>query len=152
MTIQTTPAFRAAAGAPLLTALEEDLATIYGVGPDATLAYINRSWRRFAIDNDGADVLEWFVLGSSVRAAIPPVLTPFYDDHLRALAPGDAWDHAYECSSPTQARRFRMRTMRLADGIHLVVSNQLVEELPAEPGDPISEHGQRRRARARPAR
>jgi hypothetical protein len=133
--MRLTAGFRAAAGDPLVAALEAERNTVYGVGPAGELAYTNPAWREFALANDGQAVLERFAIGASVCAALPEVLAAFYEDHLRRLAPGEVWEHAYECSSPTQLRRFRMRTARLADRHHLVVSHHLVEELPAGPGE-----------------
>jgi len=87
---------------------------IYGVWPDLTLAYSNARWTRFALENDGADVLRRWTLGVSVRSAFGPDLDPFY---VRAfgevLSTGTIWQHTYACPSPRQTRWFNMRALPL---------------------------------------
>jgi hypothetical protein len=87
---------------------------IYGVWPDLTLAYSNARWARFAVENDGADVLRRWTIGTSVRSAFGPELDPFY---VRAfadvLATGTIWQHVYTCPSPRQMRWFNMRALPL---------------------------------------
>lgn len=99
---------------------------IYGVWPDLTLAYSNARWARFAIENDGADVLRRWTLGTSVRAAFGPDLDPFYTQAFAAvLATGTIWQHTYTCPSSRQTRWFNMRALPLGrEG--LLVCHELV--------------------------
>lgn len=99
---------------------------IYGVWPDLTLAYSNARWARFAIENDGADVLTRWTLGSSVRSAFGPDLDPFYTQAFaQVLATGTIWQHRYTCPSPRQSRWFNMRALPLGrEG--LLVCHELV--------------------------
>jgi hypothetical protein len=87
---------------------------IYGVWPDLTLAYSNARWARFAVENDGADVLTRWGLGSSVRSAFGPDLYPFYTKAFgEVLATAKIWQHVYTCPSPRQMRWFNMRVLPL---------------------------------------
>jgi hypothetical protein len=99
---------------------------IYGVWPDLTLAYSNARWTRFAIENDGADVLRRWPLGASVRSAFGPALDPFYTRAFgEVLATGTIWQHTYTCPSPLQMRWFNMRALPLgSEG--LLVCHSLV--------------------------
>ena len=125
-------AFRRVAGAALLTALDGDVGTtIYGLGPNLTLAYVNPAWATFARANGGDADLAERPLGRSLESAIPPILRIFYLDALAQLVPGAIWEHIYECSSPTVLRKFRMRCGALAEPGYVVVSNQLLVEQPA---------------------
>ena len=42
-----------------LAALEARNATIYALRPDLTVAYRNAHWDDFAVDNGGADLVDW---------------------------------------------------------------------------------------------
>jgi hypothetical protein len=87
---------------------------IYGVWPDLTLAYSNARWAEFALENDGADVLTRWTLGTSVRSAFGPDLDPFYARAFgEVLATGAVWQHTYTCPSPRQMRWFNMRALPL---------------------------------------
>lgn len=99
---------------------------IYGVWPDLTLAYSNARWARFALENDGADVLARWTLATSVRSAFGPDLDPFYARAFgEVLATGTIWQHTYTCPSPRVRRWFNMRVLPLGrDG--LLVCHSLV--------------------------
>jgi hypothetical protein len=106
---------------------------IYGVWPDLTLGYTNARWARFAIENDGADVLRRWTLGTSVRSAFGADLDLFYTRAFgEVLATGTIWQHTYTCPSPRQRRWFNMRALPLGrEGLlvcHLLVSTSEVAE------------------------
>ena len=108
---------------------------IYGVWPDLTLAYSNARWARFAIENDGADVLKRWTLGVSIRSAFGSELDPFYTHAVsEVLATGTIWQHTYTCPSPRQRRWFNMRARPLGrEGLlvyHALVSAIEIAEPP----------------------
>lgn len=117
---------------PLWSALEHDPAVIYVLDNDLRIIYCNAAWDRFAKNNGGsASVYRRNQLGSCVLDAIPRPLKPFFRDaYSKVLATGEAWAHEYECSSPTEFRRFQMNVQPAAQGGGLLVVNSLHEERP----------------------
>lgn len=117
--------------------LRTDPSTIYALSADLHVDYVNEAWTQFARANrarwaDG----EWGI-GSSVMAAIPDVLRPFYERLFeRARAGKVVVEHDYECSSATVTRRFRMRVLPCESGGLLVVHSLLRADPQPEPGVP----------------
>jgi hypothetical protein len=114
--------------------LDQGEDVIYGLWPDLTLAYSNARWAQFALENDGADVLRRWTLGTSVRAAFGPDLDPFYSRAFgEVMARGTIWQHTYTCPSPRQTRWFNMRVLPLGqEGLllwHTLVSVGELAEL-----------------------
>ena len=87
------------------------------------IQFCNQAWDRFAIANGGHRCLATALLGSSLFAAIPPVLTTYY---LRAFdataASRQPFEVDYECSSPELHRVFRLQIFPLARGFGMVHS------------------------------
>ncbi|TDY03862.1 aldo-keto reductase family protein [Thiohalophilus thiocyanatoxydans] len=110
-----------------LATLEQQPGTVYGLWPDLTLAYMNPAWFRFARDNQGEPAISWqWQRGRAVTEALPDVLHPFYVElYLRGLEQQDdrPLEHAYECSSPEQYRRFSMTLHNLGYGAGLLIIN-----------------------------
>jgi hypothetical protein len=99
---------------------------IYGVWSDLTLAYSNARWARFAVENNGADVLKRWTIGTSIRSAFGPELDLFYARGFGdALATGTIWQHTYTCPSSRQIRWFNMRALPLGNE-GLLVCHSLV--------------------------
>jgi hypothetical protein len=129
---RSSASFRAAAGAGLLRALDDDVAVVFAVDRDQVLHYVNPAWFAFALANDGQRCLDGYSIGTTVGGVIPEVLRPFYAAaYDAAFASGEAWTHLYECSSPSIIRSLRMRVAPLLDGSHLVVSNAVIGQRPA---------------------
>jgi len=117
--------------------LGDTLDAVFGLWPELTLAYLNAGWFAFAAANGGEPAIsQHWGLGRSVLDAIPDPLAPFYRRAFRtALSSESPWQHEYECSSPTNLRRFVERVYPLAGGAGLLVVNSLVVECP-HPRDP----------------
>ena len=121
-----------------LDVLDAEGGAVYGLWPDLRIGLLSRGWVAFAEDNGGAAVLASYGVGASIQPAIPAPLVPFYRAaYASALAGGEPWQHVYECSSPTEFRRFQMTIYGLAGKGFLTV-NSLVEErpYPQPPGHP----------------
>ena len=121
-----------------LDALDRHPDTVFGLWPDARLAYFNEPWSAFAAANGGQPSVECaWGLGARYLDAIAEPLRPFYADLLaRTPDPGTALhpvSHEYECSSATVFRKFRMQTYALADRAGFIVINSLVVEAPHDP-------------------
>jgi hypothetical protein len=109
--------------AELLAALDADIGSVYAIDGTATITYVNPAFGAFAVAN-GASTVADTAVGTSLSSVIPAVLATFYADALeRVFAHGLAWEHDYECSSPTVHRRFRMQIRPLPDGNLAIVTN-----------------------------
>ncbi len=122
--------------------LDESAATIYGLSPSLTLAYMNPAWYRFAGLNGGESLLaDRWQLGASVMDAIPDCLRRFYADFFASVQKADdvhPLGHEYECSSADIRRLYRMTAYPITSsgGVGLIVVNSLVFESPIElPGE-----------------
>ena len=71
------------------------------------------------------------VIGSHLFDAIPGVLKRFYRHAIQEVRnKQEIWDRLYECSSPEQFRRYRMRIHLIAGRSWLLVTNTLVSQRP----------------------
>lgn len=116
--------------------------TVFGLWPELTLAYLNAGWFEFAAANGGEPAIsQQWGLGRSVLDAIRDPLAPFYRRAFQVtLSSGTPWQHEYECSSPTNLRRFVQHVYPLAGGAGLLVVHSLIVDCP-HPRDPdVSEH------------
>lgn len=79
--------------------------------PDGRIAYFNPAYKRHARDNGGgSDFCVRWGIGRNLFDAISPALLGFYQDAFRrVVATGEAWTHDYECPTPHQRQRYRMR-------------------------------------------
>ena len=143
-TERCSPGFRAAAGDELVAALDAETGVVFAIDRDFVLQFVNPAWSRFALANGGEECMTTYRIGSPIRRAVPEVLWPFYEAPLTAvLDSGRPWEHDFDCSSPTEARWFRMRVQPLGgDRNHLIVSSDLVRALPsrASATSPLSDY------------
>ncbi|MGJ5818425.1 PAS domain-containing protein [Paludibaculum fermentans] len=118
--------------------LEDDPAVIFALDNDLRIVYCNAAWDRFARENSGAGLERHRQLGQPVMACVPDVLKPFFEDgYRRVLTSREAWQHSYECSSPSHFRSFRMLTYAEPDGSGLVVVNSLTVMRPHDEHDRV---------------
>jgi hypothetical protein len=121
--------FRAALWRYNLPELDQHGGSIYGVTADYRLAYFNRAWFDFAAANDGEPAISsGWTLGRCLLDCIPDVLRPFYTEGFDACRTLGAWQHDYECSTPTRYRRFHQRVLALDGEAGFLVFNSLVVE------------------------
>ncbi|SNB46229.1 hypothetical protein [Geobacter sp. DSM 9736] len=115
-----------------LETLEKDPHSIYGLGEDMTLHYLNPGWFRFAEENGGEPAIsERFKIGTSILDAISGPLKDFYHQAFRIpLQTGEVWNHDYECSSSETLRVFHLSAYPLHNRKGLVVVNSLIREQP----------------------
>ncbi len=111
--------------------------TVYAVGPDFRLAYMNPAWFRFAEENGGEPAISTrWSLGSPVMPAISATLRSFYEIKFRTcLERGEPWIHDYECSSAGVYRTFRQTVYPLNEGSGLLIVNSLSVETIHHPAD-----------------
>ncbi|MFP4052696.1 MAG: hypothetical protein ACLFV7_02405 [Phycisphaerae bacterium] len=84
----------------------------------------NQAYDRFAIENDGADVLVRFPLGFSLPEVIDPSIRSFYvDGFQQAVQTASVFGHEYECSTPEKFRLFYQTAYPLLRQRGLVVTN-----------------------------
>ncbi|MEO8801134.1 MAG: hypothetical protein ABI551_24800 [Polyangiaceae bacterium] len=113
-----------------LDVVDDEPSTVYGLTEDLRLGYVNRAWSAFANANGASWNEGAWGIGSRVMDAIPDVLRPFYAGlFAQALSERAVVEHDYECSSPTQLRRFRMRIHPCDSGALLVVHSRIEEQL-----------------------
>lgn len=127
-----------------LRSLEQDSGTVFGLWPDLRLAYMNPGWTRFAAENGGEPTVSrnWG-LGADVTQAIAEPLRAFFlECYGQCLREDRPWVHAYECSSPTVFRTFRMKAFPLQRGRGILVINSLevVAEMHRLSEPPLEEH------------
>ncbi|MBA2320227.1 MAG: hypothetical protein H0V89_03640 [Deltaproteobacteria bacterium] len=91
---------------------------------DLVIGYVNEAWLAFGRANGASKV--WGV-GDSLLGAISGPLRAFYAEKLASVPSLDppAWEHDYECSSPTLRREFRLRALSLAGGAGLLITHSL---------------------------
>jgi len=101
--------------------------TAFVLSADWKLLRTNDAWKRFALENGGAAVLERWPDDSSIDGVIPPVLWPFYRAaHERVHATGQHWEHDYECSSADVYRLMHMVVYPVEADSVLVVSSPVI--------------------------
>lgn len=84
--------------------------SIYVVDREYKIVDYNDGYRKFAIANDGDDILERWPVGSYVLSPVPEVIRNviqrMYDD---VILRKKIVEYEYECHSPTVFRLFKMR-------------------------------------------
>ncbi len=104
---------------------------IYLLDADLRIRYCNPAWDHFALNNDGEAALAAKILHMPLFDAIPAVMQPFYREVFAACAEdGEPFAFDYECSSPSQFRRFRMEVMPSKAGRGFGIINALRVERP----------------------
>ncbi len=117
--------------------VDDEPSTVYGLTEDLRIGYVNRAWSAFAKANGASWNEGAWGIGSRLMDAIPDVLRPFYSGlFAQALSERAVVEHEYECSSPTQLRRFRMRVHPCDSGVLLVVHSRIEDHLHADAGHP----------------
>jgi hypothetical protein len=112
----------------LVPVLHKAAAVSYALDSDLRFSYVNPAWDKFAVENGAPELAGTAVLGTPYLAVIPEVLRPFYSRVVEQVRDtGLVWQHVFECSSPEQFRKFRMRTHLLSSGT-LLITNTLVVE------------------------
>jgi hypothetical protein len=107
--------------------LENANATVYGLWPDLTLAFLNPAWFQFAAENRGEPAIskDW-PLGRCILDAIPASIRPFFEvNYRRSLQEGRPWVHVYECSSEAVYRNFHLKVFPLENSEGLLLVNSL---------------------------
>lgn len=116
--------------------LDRETASVFGLWPDARLAYTNSAWRAFAQSNGGQPAIaKHWDLGASYLDAIANPLRPFYEDLLTRAANVAGTSlypipHEYECSSADVFRKFAMHVYPLDGRSGFIVVNSLIVETP----------------------
>ena len=105
--------------------------TVYVLTRDRRLAQTNNAWRRFALANHGAAMLDRYGPGALLDDAVSPPLRAFYAQALDAcLTSAAPWTHEYHCDSPQLHRRFRMTVFPAVEEQMLVTIHALHVEQP----------------------
>jgi hypothetical protein len=122
--------------------LDESGDSIVGIGRNLTISYLNSGWFLFAKRNGAlTEIQADWSLGRSLLDAISGPLRQYYEDRLlQALDAAQPWHHDYECSSPTEYRRFHSIAYPFPHRQGLLVVHSLTEcrpfqqeSLPLEP-------------------
>jgi len=126
---------------PWRTSLEEFADSACVVDSSLSLLYTNPGWRRFADANGGSSTADSWTNGTSIlEACAEPRLRSFYRELFGSCLDSESAEsrpvqHDYECSSPTELRKFRMSLYRLADPTRVLVLHSKILELPIEATD-----------------
>jgi hypothetical protein len=106
----------------------------YVLSSELCFVHQNAAWERFARANGGERCLERWKPGSSLLDAVSGELKQFFEDGFAHAARSESrWDHDYECSSPTQFRKYRMMVYPI--GGSFVVTHALLVSVPHEPSE-----------------
>jgi hypothetical protein len=109
--------------------LEETPSVCYMLDDQLRLIYCNPAWDRFAEANGAPNIAGECLIGTKLFASIPKVLTPLYKRAFQSASPsGRIWTQVYQCSSPTQFRKYRMRIYPVKRRHWFLVTNSLVIE------------------------
>jgi hypothetical protein len=109
-------------------ALESHHGVIFGIWADGRLAYTNPAWQQFALDNDGAHLMQSYTIGRSVFPAMNSQLAEFYKGAIQScLDSQEPWRYEYECSSPEVFRRHQTVAYPLKREGLLFVNSLLIE-------------------------
>jgi hypothetical protein len=117
-----------------LSRLDSEEGSVYGLWDDLRIGLTSSGWERFARENNGADILDRYPPGASILPAIPDPLRPLYQQGWSTARSGQLWHHNYDCSSPSEYRRFRMQIFPLEGGKGMLVVNTLIESLAISQG------------------
>ncbi len=108
--------------------LDAEPGSVIGLWPDGSIALLNSAWRRFAEENDGADVVQRWPLGSELLSGVSGLLRGYYSRAFaRVRREGKPWEQSYQC--PDRAGRqqpFRLRVLPLTRDCLLLVHTRLV--------------------------
>jgi hypothetical protein len=94
--------------------------TIYIIDQNYNIVDYNNGYKRFAIENEGSDILIKWPIGSNILSSIPDIIRNdiknMYDD---VILNNKIIEHEYDCHSPTAFRRFKMRILPFMNGFAL---------------------------------
>jgi hypothetical protein len=111
-----------------ISSLENDTDVIYALDRALRITYCNQAWDRFAAANGAPELQRLTQRGRCVLDVIADDLKPFYrSNYETAFLSRRPWAHEYECSSPTEYRKFRMIAHPTPAGFLVVVNSLLVE-------------------------
>lgn len=126
-----------------LALLDAGADVIYFLDDNLILRGFNTAWERFAVENDGADILIRFGLGCRVLDVIPSQLKGHYARaYLRALESGNRFDQDFECSSPDTFRLYHQTAYPLPTRAGLCITNHITRLRPhaSETWSPVVEY------------
>ncbi len=128
------PSFRAQLSGYDLDSLDQLGDSILGITSELRIGYWNRGWARFAVENDGAQVLERWTLGASIAGVVPAQLQAAFDAALDGARPGALGPRLrYQCSSPSIERHLDMQVHRLPAGFLIVHATRREGPVPWAP-------------------
>lgn len=131
VSVEIDRAFRQSLRSVDLEAVAASPDVVYVLDRELVLRGFNPAWRRFALENGGAEILGRYGIGRPVLDAMCSAAKTFFGRHYqRAIKQREPFELDYECSSSTLFRTFHMVAQPLANAHGLVVRNRLLEERP----------------------
>lgn len=122
-----------------LQLLKSEGVCAFGLWPDLKFSYLSPGWFAFAAANGGEpQISSRWNLGAEVLSGIQgPLQELFEAGYRRCLSDHRPWEHAYECSSPTQYRLFQMIAypLELSAGLLVVHSLRIERAIDAAPNE-----------------
>jgi hypothetical protein len=113
-------------------ALADDGATLVALDEAGVIVWTNSAWSTFARDNDGAEVLTRFGIGTRYLDGIAGSLRSFYEVVFsEVLSKQRIIEHDYECSSPDIERHLHLRVLPVP-GAGLLLEHSTVWQAPME--------------------
>ena len=129
--LQIDPTFREAIAYLDLTSIAVSRDVTFIVDKHLILRAFNGAWTAFAMQNDGATIIDRFPLGAAIDAVFPVVLKDYFRSaYATALRTHTPFELDYECSSVDQLRHFHQSAYPLVDAAGLVIANHLIESRP----------------------
>jgi hypothetical protein len=117
----------------------------YILSADLCVLQTNGAWERFARANGGERLLERWRSGTSLLDSVSGDLKKFFrDGFYRASHSEERWEHDYECSSPTEFRRFRMIAYPFSGSFlvtHALLVSAAHEDVTARPAETYERRG-----------
>jgi len=110
----------------LIQQLEATPAVSYIVDAQWRFVYVNPAWSSFARANGTPHLAGDVVIGANLFEVIPDVLRPVYYNAFEKARKERVWERQYECSSPAEFRKYRMRIHFLENRSWFLITNTLV--------------------------
>lgn len=114
-----------------LSKFENSPNVIYALDSNFRLQYFNKKWEEFAVENNGADLLLKYNIGSSLYEVLVEPLRDYYLDHYHMVINNEKiFQHDFECHSARLFRKFHQKAVPLENQRGLLIENSLVISYP----------------------
>jgi hypothetical protein len=115
----------------MIRVLEESPAVSYILDSKFRFVYMNPAWDSFAVSNGAPQLAGEALIGCNLIDTITDALKPVYTEAFRQVSrSAGTWEKTYHCSSPEQARKYRMKIYFMERRKWYLVTNSLLAQRP----------------------